>query len=272
MCCVLCAVFSSSQDNVAALTKEFERCTERLSNIKNYCEPIHIMVMAHVMRRPIIVYGSKHFGAKPAATTAPPEEEEEKKGGESGMVDATPAASSSSSSSSAAAAASSSSTAASSPLNSMVGIYLPIDWGSQHKYDQAASLDNPQLKPICLLYSCADEATGQGGHFSALTTTDDMLPCHGLVPLQQWDGYNSASKSCSTLSSAACATPGMDLGEPALPLLPLRFLLPHKHHLEGNFVHVLNKHMEITQTATGHWYAKMQLNKVSEQRNTAAPS
>ena len=189
---------------------------------------------------------------------APQEEEEEKKGGESGMVDAASASASSSSS----AAAAASSAASSSPLNSMVGLYIPVEWHSQHKLDQQASADNPQLKPICLLYSCADEATGQGGHFSALTTTDDMLPCHGLVPLQQWDGYNSSSKSCNNLASAACATPGMDLGEPALPLLPLRFLLPHINKLEGNVVHVLNKHMEITQTATGHWYAKMQLNKV----------
>ena len=152
----------------------------------------------------------------------------------------------------------------------MVGIYLPFEWSGQHKLDHVASQCNPVLKPSCVLYSCSDEQTGRGGHFSALTTTEGMWPEPGLVPLQQWDGVQPGqlpppSLARSTQPVSLSLKPGdppehIDLGSPALPLLPVRFLLPDNH---GRVAYFLNKHMEVVRTSCGHWYARYPLNKVS---------
>ncbi len=64
-----------------------------------YLEPIHIFAFAHVLRRPIIVYGKKHIGGAraqqhPDATPRAHEEEskEEKKAGGSSSAAAAAAA------------------------------------------------------------------------------------------------------------------------------------------------------------------------------------
>jgi hypothetical protein len=124
-------------------------------------------------------------------------------------------------------------------------------WRTQHHLAEPASKNNPHLKPLCLLYSCADERTGTGGHFSALVHTDGMWPEPPMVPLQQYDGYSpdAAFAGAVPLVNRTRHVPP----EQPLPLLPVRFLLPK----ESAFVHhLLNKHLEVVQTAQGAWYAR----------------
>lgn len=144
-----------------------------------------------------------------------------------------------------------------------------------------SSQDNPLLKPLCLLYSCADERTGAGGHFSALVHTEGMwpevraalsiaklllLPDYSLtsllfllaqpamVPLQQYDGFNPSEAPSLT----PCVHRPQQLPLHPLPLLPLRFLLPKEMDLAS---HYLNKHMRVIQTHTGSWFAEYQQNR-----------
>jgi hypothetical protein len=51
-------------DDLRMQTVEFDRCLERASNPKEYLEPIHIFALAHVLRRPIIVYGHRTMGGE----------------------------------------------------------------------------------------------------------------------------------------------------------------------------------------------------------------
>jgi len=218
-------------DDRRNLEKDFESLIASMSKLSNYLEPIHIFALAHVLRRPIIVYGKQRIGGADAQQH--PDAQPRHAGGaeEERKEDAAAAA------------------ASDSQQNCMVGIYLPLMWRTQHRLSDLASKDNPHLKPLCLLYSCADERTGAGGHFSALVHTDGMWPEPPMVPLQQYDGYSSDANFAGAVPLVN-RTRSLPSAQP-LPLLPVRFLLP-----KDNVHHLLNKHLDVMQTAQGAWYAR----------------
>jgi hypothetical protein len=49
-------------DDCKSLEKEFEQLIAGMNKPSNYLEPIHIFALAHVLRRPIIVYGKQKIG------------------------------------------------------------------------------------------------------------------------------------------------------------------------------------------------------------------
>lgn len=225
-------------DDERALTVEFERCIEMMSDAKNYLEPIHIFVLAHVLRRPIIVYGNAFLSNDTDNIMQQPHDAQ----GDAAM--STAAASSASSP-----APSSSSSSSSLPChqrNSMMGIYLPLLFDTQYKFNTQGSEKNAILKPICLLYSCADESTGRGGHFSALVPTAGIMPDPPLVPLMQYEKQTPGGSNASS---------SFDLDSPPYHLLPIRFLLPNEQNVRQHHI-LLRKHMEIQVTSSGEWFAR----------------
>lgn len=158
-------------------------------------------------------------------------------------------------------------------LNSMVGIYLPVLWPDQFKLWDTAHVDlNPHLKPICLLYSCGEQ--GEQGHFSALIPTQGMWPEPGMVPLQQWGQLPSSTratpKSAYThLHSASSASSAMDTNntpsssasaDAELKLMPIRFLLQDEMTVVRQ-LHLLHKHLDVSVTSRGHYYARCAINR-----------
>lgn len=239
-----------SADSISAEKKEWEQMVKRVQQDNIPLEPIHVFILCHVLRRPIIVLGQTWIEGTSDKTTRPSEHQGQNNDRHRQTVQvpmdlahteaSTPASTLSSApltpstlSSSTASPSSQSSPTTSDPTssssfimqpNSCVGIYLPLLY--HHVCDYSACAENTHPQPILISYHTQPEQHGQG-HFSALITREGEGPQPPLIPLMyiQQQQPQPMTTPAASASASAADDKGMAIEEPVIRRLPIRFLL-----------------------------------------------